>query len=897
MQQLININERPDPRMETGLSSPSPDPLRSFQTVHNNSSARDTARTPSTEVISDSLEKVSSDLLKLTPVNIGCFSSPSKEMGEQAGGAGSAAGGCAMHPTLYRENFNLISRQLENLLNNLNVVYREIGYSNTEISAREKMIFNKLSSSISSFFYQADGEKAKLSRENEICQEVLRRLLEVIDDPKGVRTIPDLYTRNSIMGMESQSPNKKPISLLNRKRVLTTAKLFVIKKSTPQLLCFLESSMKLRRLIDSMSDYTPPDEKALIKKVPPIDTCKFFKNYFTEHIDDVDLNYQFLLDNRDVLLQSVNFTDVTETMVSNIMEVAKLYQKELSSRLGKAKRICHGLLKLLQTLGMNIMDLGDEVKDKIRIYTQKGEETICDLSHSTLSMLEDVVAEYEGIKSKRAYEKENLVKRCECLWEKLKISPCYIDKFKQENDSLTVQHLNNFVKELERLESMKKKLIRSLIEDSWARIKELWNLMHFNDNDRTEFTILYENMVSTSSSLEENEKVLDLCEKQIRALEKKYAIVKPMLELVDEFKVLHKERLELEESSKDSSRLLSRNSHKILLQEEKARKRVTRHFPSVIYQLKMKLVQYVEEFREDFLVDGRPFLEIVNEEQEQLHSKYPRMRFTSGARKPLLRSKSLPIRYSIQKKTKLVRGANSSLSKSFAEKTPLRSTENVNVIRPKPDGSTQAPNSKIVNFPSLPRTIQGTQVVSPQKKAEKAYSASLLDKSSPTKIPALTRASSHIILRSPEHNHEDHGPSAKYTQLSALSTHKLNKRTLIPILSTHINTFPLNQEDKENNCTLESPAIITKKYRQQLLSSPIKGNGQPIYGTTEGEDTKASSTIEDIKVNSMAGDESSMMEDKNFTEWKRLQLAKLNESSIRSGNELTTRINWEHDVF
>ncbi|AEY94790.1 FAAR137Wp [Eremothecium gossypii FDAG1] len=888
MQQLININERPDPRMERGLSSPSPDPLRSFQTVHNNSCTRDTARTPSTEVISDSLEKVSSDLLKLTPVNIGCFSSPAKEAAEAAGSA--------MHPALYRENFNLISRQLENLLNNLNVVYREIGYSNTEISAREKMIFNKLSSSISSFFYQADEEKAKLSQENEVCQEVLRRLLEVINDPKGVRTIPDLYTRNSIMGMESQSPNKKPISLLNRKRVLTTAKLFVMKKYTPQLLCFLESSMKLRRLIDSMADYTPEDEKALIKKVPPIDTCKFFKSYFMEHMDDVDLNYQFLLDNREVLLQSINFTDVTEAMVGNIMDVAKLYQKELSNRLGKAKRTCHGLLKLLQTLGMNIMDLGDEIKDKIRIYTQKSEETICDLSHSTLSMLEDVVAEYEAIKTKRAFEKETLVKRCESLWEKLKISPCYIDKFKQENDSLTVQHLNNFVKELDRLESMKKKLIRSLIEDSWARIKDLWNLMHFNDNERTEFTILYENMVSTSSSLEENEKVLDLCEKQIRVLEKKYALVKPMLELVDEFKVLHKERLQLEESSKDSSRLLSRNSHKILLQEEKARKRVTRHFPSVIYQLKMKLVQYVEEFREDFLVDGRPFLEIVNEEQEQLHSKYPRMRFTSGARKPLLRSKSLPIRYSIQKKSKLVRGANSSISKSFAEKTPLRSTENVNVIRAKPDGSTQAPNNKIVNFPSLPRTIQGTQVVSPQKKAEKAYSASLLDKSSPTKIPALTRASSHIILRSPERK-EDNGTSSKYTQLSALSTHKLNKRTLIPILSTHINTFPLNQEDKENNCTLESPAIITKKYRQQLLSSPIKGNGQPIYATTEGEDTKASSTIEDIKVNTMAGDESSMMEDKNFTEWKRLQLAKLNDSSIRSGNELTTRINWEHDVF
>lgn len=52
---------------------------------------------------------------------------------------------------MYRENFILISKDLEKLLENLNVIYQNIGYSNTEIITKEKIIFTTISNSINNF--------------------------------------------------------------------------------------------------------------------------------------------------------------------------------------------------------------------------------------------------------------------------------------------------------------------------------------------------------------------------------------------------------------------------------------------------------------------------------------------------------------------------------------------------------------------------------------------------------------------------------------------------------------------------------------------------------------------------------------------------------------------------
>ena len=160
---------------------------------------------------------------RLTPVHIRDFGSPLKKVSTNHHFLDSENGKCNTMDNMYKENFNLISKELEKLLENLNVIYQNIGYSNTEIINKEKQIFTTISDSIKQFFEHADEELKRLSAENGVEQDILNNILERINDPSGIKTIPDLYIRNAILLQESktvpQSP-KKPLSLLSKKAAL-----------------------------------------------------------------------------------------------------------------------------------------------------------------------------------------------------------------------------------------------------------------------------------------------------------------------------------------------------------------------------------------------------------------------------------------------------------------------------------------------------------------------------------------------------------------------------------------------------------------------------------------------------------------------------------------------------
>ena len=164
--------------------------------------------------------------------------------------------------SLYKENFNLISRQLQNLLSELDVIYREVGYSNIEISRKEKQIFHNLSNSISKFFDEANAERDMLTKEYQVGQHSLQCMLNAINDPKGVYTIPDLFMRNSVLETSAQaiiddncsSPQRTSASLLNKLKTLNNVKVFVMNAYLPKFMDHLSTVMKLRHLMDKVPD-------------------------------------------------------------------------------------------------------------------------------------------------------------------------------------------------------------------------------------------------------------------------------------------------------------------------------------------------------------------------------------------------------------------------------------------------------------------------------------------------------------------------------------------------------------------------------------------------------------------------------------------------------------------
>ena len=85
--------------------------------------------------------------------------------------------------------------------------------------------------------------------------------------------------------------------------------------------------------------------------------------------------------------------------------------------------------------------------------------------------------------------------------------------------------------------------------------------------------------------------------------------------MYEELQELLKDQQFLIESSKDSSRLLSKNSCKILLNEEKIRKRINKTLPKLIDNLKKETSQYnndaIQMGKRTLFINGEDFFEKI----------------------------------------------------------------------------------------------------------------------------------------------------------------------------------------------------------------------------------------------------------------------------------------------
>lgn len=808
-------------------------------------------------------------------------------------------------------------------MDELNVIYREIGYSNTQISSKEKLIFNSISDSITGFFEQANQEREKITSDNHVCQNVLQRILQVINDPKGTATIPDLYTRNVIISGDSQAPGgvptspKKPTSLLNKQKTLSKAKSYVIKTYTPKLSTFLDSSIRLKSLAAAIKDFEPEEQEwgvsKVISVVPPLDTCKYYKSCLGAAVQDIEKTSEFIVQNRQALLNTINFNDVSDTMVSHIDTVASMFEKEFDTRMKKLYAIGRGILGLLKTMDLGAESELDEndllILRQLSENQNKNTEGLC-FFKSNLSRLEKVFEHYKRMEHERRQEKNEIHEKCSRLWVKLKVPQSYSRKFESDNEALSTAALKNYNDEFERLQEMKKKLIKNLIEDSWIKIQELWAAMHFSSRESSAFKELYISMTTRSTMLEDDEKVLETCEAEVVDLERRFSLYKPILKLIDEFKSLQNDKLALERSSKDSSRLLLRNSHRILLEEERTRKRITRHFPDVIQELTRKLIKFEEDSGKPFMVEGARFLDIVREQGEEILSKYPRSRVNSA-----FKSSATP--YGSRPKVPLAKRSPNKdrMQQRKQPKSHRKVVHNVPMSVGKVDNNLHVQDSEQSTVhPPFNRYMRATRMSSPIKSFDLELTSMTAMRSSPTKIPTLNRSStfpreSSIASSWKLHKTSTLGPKRlmqispnRLNTLPSLNRPDFSKKTPENRRQQHMEPLSESTEGtgKENRDLfyLQSPAKIMGK-AMSLLHSPPRESENSVYTITkspEGKFTLSVNSNPPDNVNVEGDDTSIMADDDNFANWKRERLARLNNNESTT-HDVPSCINWDTDVF
>lgn len=591
----------------------------------------------------------SGEYMKLTPVKILEFDSPLRK--------GLIRSTSELQPSklssvdgMYKENFNVITKQLEKLLEDLNVIYRNIGYSNTEILSKEKLIFNTLSESIRSFFEQAENEMNKLTMNIEIEQDILNRILEIIGDPNGIKTIPDLYIRNAILQQKRktvpQSP-KKPLSLLSKKSLLESAREYIYNIYLPELKKFLRICLGLQRLTNALGmdlQDISEDERIILNNLNESDNLEQIFEYLTNDSpkSKMMLISEVIKKNKNELLNNPCLKDLSPhkfDLISKLVDTLKIeYMSRVDSVCNEGEQLC----SLLSDLRVDVRKVvPKKIRQIIEHYNNTNtlvssqDETFFEISKSSIAELHLLNEKFTSIHKEKSGIKQACLLKCKQLWNRLNTPQEQVHDFMEKNNDLSDNSIHNIQVELQRLEEMKKTLIKSLIDNSYKKVEYYWNTLQYSEEEREAFNRNLEYLKSQSQSLKDDENVLEVCEQEIEALEEKYNLYKPVLELYEELKSLLSDQEFLELSSKDSSRLLARNSHKILLKEEKTRKRITRHFPRVVRDLIEKLQEIEMKFGKPFIIEGKHLLDIVSEQEKEFQNKYPRSRISSGSRRPV----------------------------------------------------------------------------------------------------------------------------------------------------------------------------------------------------------------------------------------------------------------------
>ncbi|GAV47671.1 hypothetical protein ZYGR_0H05170 [Zygosaccharomyces rouxii] len=859
------------------------------------------------------------EYMKLTPVHLQCLTSPLRQGGIAQGNTDGT--NCLSNQEFriddtYKENFNLISRQLEKLLEGLNVIYRKIGYSNAEIVGKEKLIFNTLSGSITSFFDHAENDMKNLTEENETAQEILNRMLEIMRDSSGIDTIPDIYVRNAILIPSCktvfQSP-KKPLSILSKRKLLRTARGFVFKSYLPAFIRYMEVSIRLQALVEVVGEKLGdlPNGGEMVNDLPSLESLKHYREDLKSHQTNLDFISNYFVDHKGELLYNDHFNDISEDKIQILGQTIQIYQEEYDFRISHLKSVPNNISQLVSELKT---DLDPQVQRILSLYLQLDSNVMpkmyTSVHKSTIESLEKVLREQQTIYEKRKEIKEALLTKCESLWNRLKIPQAYIDNFLKHCEGHSTAVTRKIVRELEKLEEMKKKLIKTLIEESSQRIEELWSFLQYEDEEKSQFLYIFESLRESSTTLEDDERLLEACENEIKSLEEKLSVYKPTLQLVQEFESLRADKLSLETSSKDSSRLLARNSHKILLQEEKTRKRVTRHFPRVIKDLKNGLEDIQTTFGKPLVVNGQDMMEIVTQVEEELISKYPKSRLNLGGTNSKMGNSSTRSSSNnegrVTKKSIPEKGRRSTIpARAIGAKTTRAPTQ-IPAAAPVPTPVTnhrassfmnQTPVTKIIGgFPTVndstttkldssqnKKYMRGFKAASPTVQANSLLPPKLVTRLPNTRIPEpsrIARKHSGNLSSSPVFQPRPVANLVRPATLFQVSPNKINQqRSQIPTLSKSSSILTqefMNSVDKEN--LVDSTPRLQQKGEFLNFSSPYREPDNSVYKISKSPDGKCTLKVrEDSHLESGFDDTSILDEDneKDFNTWKNEQLAKV----------------------
>ncbi|CAM9095244.1 unnamed protein product, partial [Laminaria digitata] len=251
--------------------------------------------------------------------------------------------------------------------------------------------------------------------------------------------------------------------------------------------------------------------------------------------------------------------------------------------------------------------------------------------------LDELSARHEELTAQRNARREKLERMGDeilDLWGQLDIGKDEQDVFAESVDGMSLQTLEAGETELDRLRKLKLHKMGDLIQASRATIQGLWDEIGYCEAER----LAFKPMLVTEEGF--TEELLVQHTQEAASLRSKFDTMKHILEKIEERESLVQQRIELETSTKDPSRLRPRGTQqerreqrKRLQDELEAEKLIKNRLPQLTANLSKSIPQWENAQQAVFLYKGERYMDTLHRSEEEYAALKDNIKAAKDAKK------------------------------------------------------------------------------------------------------------------------------------------------------------------------------------------------------------------------------------------------------------------------
>lgn len=604
-----------------------------------------------------------------------------------------------------------------------------------------KSFNNSLLVSLNNFINDLISEKDKINNEFIKSLETITKIFSITSKFSPIESINESvltpairkmildYNSNIFNNIQDYCNESENLSMSVLNNDIDENLIRLIPVLSQQLLNFNKQLKKFYNLYDLVDDYTFSDP-TFKDNLPTREDM----NLFNEINKATDIKQ---------ILQT-NFNKINPSLIDQLDIEIKNLHNYVNSKISELKNIIKSVVKLNHELfkqsEKEYMNLPNFLNDNDLIILRIG------IKSTAFNDYKLIYDDLNCLKNERETLLNSYLAKVEQLWSILRPNSNEIQNFLKSNKNLFTSSLNNFEKLLNELEVEKVSNIKKFIKTSREKINGYWNILMYDDESKLKFSDYY--------ILDDrlfDEELLNSHTFELARLRNECESMKPLLNLISKLNSLIDERKILLESTKDSKRLLQKNSFQILREEERIRNKLNKQLPQVINELRVNIIKFENDNDRIFQLNGVPYIETLKEIEESLLPK-KRVRSTFNSPRPILVTSSAPIRDSnrsndrstgrVTKPKKLV-----TPSRSVIRKRNLEEISNPFISRdPTPSKDKHLTPVSSANLSSTPQShLLSTKPVvirgkSPSKSLDLTASTKTISNQHPLSSPNLTNS-------------------------------------------------------------------------------------------------------------------------------------------------------------